>query len=117
MNTACSIGAVVALGLGLDVLAQTPRQPKVAPGPNEPDWAVILKDRYGLSMFDDLVNPVRTTPAEAAGLFRKAGPGPVRYKPVIALGLETRTRGGWYAAPTSPDAAPGKSELWSYVFK
>jgi hypothetical protein len=117
MNRACSIAAVLALGLGLDVLAQTPRQPKVAPGPNEPDWAVILKDRYGLSMFDDLVNPVRTTPAEAAGLFRKAGPGPVRYKPVIALGLETRTRGGWYAAPTSPDAAPGKSELWSYVFK
>ena len=44
------------------VLGQTSKQPKVAPGPNEPDWVVILRDRYGLSMFDDLKNPVVTTP-------------------------------------------------------
>ena len=64
MNRAYSFAAVVALGFGLNALAQTARQPKVAPGPNEPDWAVILQDRYGLSMFGDLLNPVRTTPAE-----------------------------------------------------
>ena len=76
--------------------AQTPKQPKVAPGPGEPDWEVILRERYGLSMFGDLSNPVKTTPEATPGLFRKAGNGPVRFRPVIALGLETRSRGGWY---------------------
>ena len=66
------------------------------PGPNEPDWKVILSERYGLSMFGDLLNPVVTTAEATPGLFRKAGPGPVTYTPVIALGLETRNRGGWY---------------------
>jgi hypothetical protein len=78
---------------------------------------VILKDRYGLSMFDDLLNPVRTTAVATPGLFRKAGPGPVRFTPVIALGLPTRNRGGWYPAPSGPDAAPQKRELWSYIYK
>ena len=117
MMRACSLGAILAAGLGLGALAQTAKQPKVAPGPNEPDWVVILKDRYGLSMFDDLANPVRTTPEQVAGLFRKAGPGPVRYTPLIALGLETRTRGGWYAAPAGPAADSRKTELWNYVFR
>ena len=111
---------VVVLGGTLAVLAgiasaQTAKQPKVFPGPNEPDWSVILKDRYGLSMFGDLKNPVTTTPEATAGLFRKAGPGPVRYSPAIALGLETVTRGGWYNAATP--GAPAKHELWSYRFK
>src|SRR5271170_7466672 len=59
------------------IAAQTPKQPKVTPGPDEPDWEVILRERYGLSMFADLSNPVRTTPEATAGLFRKAGNGPV----------------------------------------
>jgi hypothetical protein len=93
-----------------------PKQPKVNPGPGEPDWVVILDTRYGLKMFDDLQNPVVTTAAEAPGLFRKAGPGPVRFSPVIALGLETATRGGWYE-PGSDAAHPNKHDLWSYQFK
>ncbi len=68
-------------------------------------------------MFGDLLNPVRTTAAEAPGLFRKAGPGPVRFAPIIALGLETKTRGGWYTPPAGPDAPPRKTELWTYVFR
>jgi hypothetical protein len=97
-------------------LAQTPNQPKVAPGPNEPDWDVVLKTRYGLSMFGDLLNPVKTTPQATPGLFRKAGPGPVTYRPMIALGLETLNRGGWYA-PGDDDKSPQKHELWTYLFK
>jgi hypothetical protein len=97
-------------------LAQTANQPKVAPGPNEPDWAVVLKTRYGLSMFGDLANPVRTTALATPGLFKKAGPGPIRYSPEIALGLETTTRGGWYTAGSDP-AHPAKHDLWSYTFK
>src|SRR5262249_26834389 len=77
-------------------LAQTPNQPKVAPGPSEPDWEVVLRDRFGLSMFGDLLNPVKTTPEATPGLFRKAGPGPAKFTPIIALGLETVNRGGWY---------------------
>jgi hypothetical protein len=96
--------------------AQTPNQPKVAPGPREPDWDVVLKKFYGLSMFGDLLNPVKTTPQATPGLFRKAGPGPVTFRPVIALGTETINRGGWYL-PGSDDKSPEKHELWSYKFK
>ncbi|MGE3820582.1 MAG: hypothetical protein AB7I30_14310 [Isosphaeraceae bacterium] len=96
------------------LLAQTPKQPKVAPGPNEPDWVVVLANRYGLKMFEDLKNPVLTTPTAVPGLFKKAGPGPVRYTPMIALGLETRNRGGWYEPA---GGSPRKHELWSYTFK
>ncbi len=106
------VGILTIMGLAV-AGAQTPAQPKVAPGPNEPDWEVILRNHYGLSMFGDLANPVRTTVEQVPGLFRKAGPGPVRYRPVIALGLEKRTRGGWYPA----EKPEGKAEVWSYVFK
>ncbi len=95
---------------------QTSHQPKVSPGPDEPDWKVVLEDRYGLSLFGDLCNPVATTAAATPGLFRKAGTGPVTYTPVIALGLTTRTRGGWYL-PAASDSQPRKSELWTYTFK
>jgi hypothetical protein len=117
MNKVCVLATAIVLGPVLVGLAQTPRQPKVAPGPNEPDWDAILRDRYGLSMFGDLLNPVRTTPEATPGLFRKAGPGPVRYTPVIALGLETRNRGGWYTVPAAREAPPSKKELWTYVFR
>jgi hypothetical protein len=95
--------------------AQTAQQPKVAPGPREPNWDVVLKSRYGLSMFDDLLNPVKSTPQATPGLFRKVGPGPVSYRPMIALGLETVNRGGWYEP--GEDASPRKHEIWSYKFK
>jgi hypothetical protein len=95
---------------------QEPKQPKVAPGPGEPDLKVVLDKLYGLSMFADLANPVKTTATAVPGLFRKAGPGPVTYTPVIALGLETVNRGGWYR-PGKDAATPEKKELWSYKFK
>ncbi len=97
--------------------AQSPNQPKVAPGASEPDWKDILRERYGLSMFADLRNPVKTTALATPGLFRKAAAGPVKFTPVIALGLTTRCRGGWYPAAADPGAAPLKVSLWSYVFK
>jgi hypothetical protein len=76
----------------------------------------MLEERYGLRMFEDLANPVVTTAEAAPGLFRKAGPGPVTFAPVIALGLETRNRGGWYVPPTGA-GMPRKEALWSYTFK
>lgn len=94
--------------------AQTPKQPKVAPGPNEPDWSVILDQRYGLSMFGDLLNPVVSLAELTPGLFRKAGDGMVTYQPVIALGLDTATRGGWYTIDTEP---PNRRGLWFYRYK
>src|SRR5438093_3107224 len=96
--TRCSIllSWAVLVAVGPEAGAQTARQPKVQPGPNEPDWVAILDGMYGLSLFGDLQNPVQTTAAATPGLFRKAGPGPVTSTPVIALGLETVTRGGWY---------------------
>lgn len=110
---------IAAVGLATAIAdvasGQSPVQPKVAPGPNEPDWAVVLRDRYGLSMFDDLLNPAREKPAEVRGLFRRAADGPVTYTPVIALGLETRNRGGWYRP--AKDGPPTKTETWTYTFK
>jgi hypothetical protein len=111
-----AIGFAAAASLAVIVHGQTSLQPKVAPGPDEPDWKVVLSERYGLSMFGDLLNPVATKAEAVPGLFRKAGPGPVAYTPVIALGLPTRNRGGWYLPSASPES-PQKFPLWSYVFK
>ena len=98
------------------VMAQTSKQPRVTPGPAEPDWVAILDGMYGLSMFGDLANPVKTSLVDVKGRFKKAGPGPVTYTPLIALGLETTNRGGWYTS--SPDAkTPDARAVWSYTFK
>ena len=97
-------------------IVQTAKQPKVQPGPNEPDWKVILEKKYRLSMFADLLNPVETTTEATPGLFVKAGPGPVQYQVEIALGLDTITRGGWYRGGNTPKK-PEKKELWSYRYK
>ncbi len=116
---AAALTLAVLAACGVACAAQEAAQPKVAPGPNEPDWSALLRDRYGLSMFGDLKNPVRTTAEATPGLFHRAGPGPVVYTPVIALGLETRNRGGWYV-PTpagSPGDRPARTELWNYVHK
>jgi hypothetical protein len=97
-------------------LAQTANQPKVAPGPDEPNWWDVLKEVYGLEMFSDLANPVEMTTTATSGLFRKAGPGPVVYEPVIALGTVNATHGGWYPETEGSDP-PLKRGLWVYVDK
>lgn len=111
--TGIYILAVIALTAAF---AQSPKQPKVQPGPGEPNWEDILKARYGLSMRGDLANRVETTVEAVPGLFQKAGDGPVKFTPLIALGLETTTRGGWYAPGAKADA-PHKHNLWSYKYK
>jgi hypothetical protein len=109
---------ILIVGPSLCSRAQTEKQPKVSPGPGEPDWEVVLRDRYGLAMFGDLKNPVKTTAVATPGLFRKAAPGPVKFTPVIALGLPTRSRGGWYPAQAADrQTAPKKVSLWSYEFR
>jgi len=108
---------VVLIGFAPSLWAQSPKQPKVAPGPGEPNWEVILREQFGLSMFADLKNPVTTTAEATPGTFRKAGPGPVKFTPVIALGLPSRTRGGWYSEPRPGGAALTKSPLWTYTCK
>ncbi|HEX8204129.1 MAG TPA: hypothetical protein VF590_26870 [Isosphaeraceae bacterium] len=106
---------VFLMAISWEARAQTARQPKVQPGPSEPDWVAILDGMYGLALFGDLKNPVETTPEATPGLLRKAGPGPVTYTPVIALGLETITRGGWYRPKA--EGRPQVTPLWSYQFK
>jgi hypothetical protein len=109
--------AALTLGSTCLLWAQASRQPKVARGPGEPDWEVILRARYGLAMFGDLLNPVKTTPEAAPGLFKKAGPEPVKFTPLIALGLLSRTRGGWYAEVDKAAAEPKRMALWTYSYK
>jgi hypothetical protein len=117
MSRSILLSLTVLVAVGPEAGAQTAKQPKVQPGPNEPDWVAILDGMYGLSLFGDLQNPVKTTPEATPGLFRKAGPGPVTYTPVIALGLETITRGGWYRPAAEPDGRPQVTSLWFYQFK
>jgi hypothetical protein len=107
-----ALAAIVAL----TTAAQSEKQPRVTPGPNEPDWVAILEGMFGLSMFGDLQNPVETTAEATPGLFRKAAAGPVKYTPMIALGLETTNRGGWYR-PGKEFGRADKKELWAYTFK
>ena len=55
---------------------------------------MILADRYGLSMFGDLKNPVMTNAVATPGLFRKAGPGDGDIQAGHGVGLATRLAGG-----------------------
>ena len=101
-------------------------QPKVVPGPNEPNWADILKQQWGLDIDHDLRNPVMEG-VDPAGVFKKAGDGPVTFTPIIALGTEKTTRGGWYIAldRTNTDTKKGKQAterpdcvtLWEYSYR
>lgn len=99
--------------LGMPLFASA-AQPKVSPGPNEPNWSDIL-ERRKLDMGRDLRNPFHdgTVPAH---LFVKAGNGPVTFVPIIALGREEKTLGGWYR----PKGGPGDYEIheaWRYGYK
>jgi hypothetical protein len=97
------------------LLSQVPTsaQPKVSAGPSEPDWPAILDAHFGLRMWADLANPVQTDPLQVPGLFEKAGPGPVKYTPTLALGLEVPIHGGWYLHASDPKASV-LVELWTY---
>ena len=98
------------------------QQPPVNPAPNEPDFSILLQRLWHLDMQRDLRNPMRAgeTPA---GLFKRADDKkPVTFKPIIALGLETTTRGGWYAAGPRANDLPDdvlktRHCLWSYQYK
>lgn len=105
------VASLVSIALIALVGAQ---QPKVTPGPDEPNWWDVLSDIYSLDMVRDLANPVDTDPLLVRGTFLKAGPGPVRFEPVLALGTVNPTRGGWYRSGVE---SPDKTRLWEYVFK
>jgi len=109
------LAALMLAATGSTALAQSSNQPKVAPGPNEPDWVTLLDQLYGLKLFNDLANPIGSPPEATPGTFRKAGPGPVRFTPLLALGLETTNRGGWYR-PDDPSQVV-RTPLWSYRHK
>ena len=110
MRRILALASIVCFAAAI-ALGQTAHQPKVAPGANEPDWKDILAQRHGLSMFDDLLNPVVTTAEQTPGLFRKAGAGPVTYVPVIALGLADAQPGRLVRALSSRRRAPGDTAL------
>lgn len=95
-------------------------QPRVAPGPDgEPNWSDLLQRLWGLDLDRDLRNP-RHSNEQCPGMFTSADPKkPVVFTPIIALGLETRTRGGWYTRNPRRSQNPPyiKLELWSYAYK
>lgn len=73
---------------------------------NEPPLALILRD-LGYAGTDV------TAAGELAGQrFVKAGPGPVRFTPLAAYGVEKICRGGWYEAG-NPNRQPKKTTLWT----
>gem|GEM_PF-321870 len=98
------------------------KQPPIGKSEDEPTWPDLLAQQWGLHVDRDLRNPLRDDSAPAA-LFRRADPNkPVTFTPIIALGLETTTHGGWYPAgpgaadiPDDPETA--RRELWLYSYK
>jgi len=82
----------------------------------------LLKQQWGLDLDHDLRNPQLPHAAPAA-LFQRARPNkPVVFKPLIALGMENPTHGGWYAGGPDAGDLPVPSEglwreLWSYAYK
>lgn len=118
-------GRLVRSGFLITVLASGmawAQQPAVAPGPGEPDWPDLLKEQWRLDMLHDLRNPVMEGVAPAALFQRARAERPVTFRPIIALGVETTTRGGWYVAGPRADGFPdhvatAKIELWAYAHK
>lgn len=98
------------------------RQPPVGQSPGEPTLPDLLRRQWGLDVDRDLRNPLMEGVAPAA-IFVRADKGkPVSFTPLIALGMEAPTHGGWYAAgPTAgglpADVAAARHELWSYAYK
>lgn len=92
-------------------------QPKVNPGPKEPNWVDVLKQQWGLDMDRDLRNPL-IEGATPACQFKKAGKGPVTFTPIIALGMEKTTRGGWYKVEQLGAAQTATCvDAWAYSYK
>lgn len=92
-------------------------QPKVNPGPNEPNWTDILARQWNLDIDRDLRNPAYEGVVPACR-FKRAGTGPVTFTPIIALGREEKTHGGWATESWAGAAAvTDRKELWSYAGK
>lgn len=72
---------------------------------NEPPLALILREAgYGGT-------EVTANGEISAQRFIKAGPGPVKFTPLAAYGVEKVCHAGWYAAGAT-DKEPKRSELW-----
>ncbi len=109
----CATALLVSLASGLE--GQTDHQPKVSPGPGEPDWKVVLAERYGLSMFGDLRNPVVTTASATPGLFHKARPALYKHAGDCAWADDTQSRRLVSACRGRRRATEVGS--WTYTFK
>ncbi len=125
MNRAFALITVAILGLSATVAFG--QHPPVADGPGgEPNLSDLLENQWGLVLDRDLRNPIRPRNGSAA-LFKRVDPNkPVIFKPIIALGLETMTRGGWYGLDLKPllnsdtpppDPIANRKELWRYAYK
>lgn len=117
------LASLLACSASITLCGSAPaRQPAIGRSADEPAWPDLLKQQWGLHVHRDLRNPAIDGVAPA-GLFRRADSGkPVTATPIIALGMEAPTHGGWYAAgplagDLPDDAAGSRRELWSYAFK
>ncbi len=114
--------ACLAITGPLLALAVHAAQPPIGRSPGEPAWPDILRQQWGLDVERDLRNPLIDGVAPA-GLFQRADKGkPVLFTPIIALGMEVTTHGGWYSAgpragDIPADIAAARHELWSYAYK
>lgn len=100
-------------------------QPKVNPGPDEPNLEDIL-EHMKLDVKHDLRNPVLKGNINAHQ-FVKAGKGPVVFEPILAYGREEATHGGWCefefkqagaaCSILEEDVVKAKRETWSFAGK
>lgn len=104
----------VVFSLCLCMAAQA-AQPKVNPGPNEPDWRDILEQQWKLNVDRDLRNPLHEG-AVPSHMFVRAGRGPLKFTPIIALGREETTLGGYYR-PREGVLKYQIHEVWRFAHK
>ncbi len=116
-----ALAALAALCLPGLLAAAPLAQPKVNPASNEPNLTAILES-WKLDVTRDLRNPVLEG-VEPACRFVRMNKGKVTFTPIVALGLETTTRGGWYPVDLRriPSVAGRAREasvvVWNYTFK
>jgi len=116
MTRPCVLGIGLLVLVGGDLSAQA-GQPPIGSSPAEPRWPDLLRQIWGLDVDRDLRNPLLDNVATPCAFVRADKSRSVRCTPIIALGMETTTHGGWYAGEPRENVVTTRRELWSYAHK
>lgn len=125
MQRACAV--IPPMLASILVIAAAPAAPARSPvlrqPEGEPGLAELLERRWGLHVDRDLRNTPREDGATSCVFRQVDSRQPVTFQPLISLGSEKTTSGGWYPTPPRCDQLPvnlddGKRErIWSFAYR